>query len=247
MTDQSGRQPVLRTDNVCRVYPDGNVNALNGVSVTICEGEYVAIMGPSGSGKSTLLNMLGGLDVPSSGEVYFQEKPLSELESLDGYRSMNIGFIFQSFHLMPTLRAVENVQVPMFGLPLSAKRLSAPERAARAAELLALVGLEQRKNHFPNQLSVGERQRVAIARALANEPALLLADEPTGNLDSKTAAGVLDLFDRLHREQNLTLVIVTHGESLAERAERVIRIEDGRVADSGSSAKSTAVSSRATT
>jgi putative ABC transport system ATP-binding protein len=219
------------------LYTDGHVNALMDVSISIAEGEYVAIMGPSGSGKSTLLNMLGGLDVPTSGEVYFQEKPLSAHESLDAYRSMNIGFIFQSFHLMPTLRAVENVQVPMFGLPKSARRLTAPQRAARARELLSLVGLEKRQNHFPNQLSVGERQRVAIARALANDPALLLADEPTGNLDSKTAADVLDLFDRLHRERQLTLVIVTHGQSLAERAERIIRIEDGRVVADGAPAK----------
>jgi putative ABC transport system ATP-binding protein len=215
---------LLRADRLSRTYPDGHVNALYDVSVCIRRGEYVAIMGPSGSGKSTLLNLLGSLDQPTGGEVYFDGQPLSTMRSLDEYRSKHLGFVFQSFHLLPTLTAVENVQVPMFEGPLSAR-----QRARKAAELLATVGMSHRANHLPVRLSVGERQRVALARALANDPALLLADEPTGNLDTKTADEVLGLFDRLHRERGMTLVVVTHSPEVAERAERTLRIRDGRL------------------
>ncbi len=215
---------LLKADHVGRRYRDGDVNALVDVSLDIRRGDYVAIIGPSGSGKSTLLNMLGALDEPTSGQVYFEGRPLSEWGSLDAFRSQKVGFVFQSFYLLPTLTAAENVQIPMFEGSLSLN-----ERVRKAIELLKSVGLEHRANHRPNQLSVGERQRVAIARALANGPPLLLADEPTGNLDSQSGSEVLNLFDRLHREQGMTLVVITHSTEVANRAQRVVEIRDGRL------------------
>lgn len=217
---------LVRANSLCKTYPDGRVHALVNVSLSITPGEYVVLMGPSGSGKSTLLNLLGGLDRPDSGEVFFEEQPLSAVRDLDWFRSQKLGFVFQSFYLLPTLTASENVQVPMFeGL------LPAAERAKKANTLLAAVGLTQRRDHLPMRLSVGERQRVAIARAMANDPVLLLADEPTGNLDSRTAEEVLNLFDELHRERGLTIIVVTHGEEVARRAQRVIRMRDGQIVD----------------
>ncbi|HID75000.1 MAG TPA: ABC transporter ATP-binding protein [Planctomycetaceae bacterium] len=215
---------VLRTEHVEKFYPDGNVYAVVDVSLAIQWGEYIAIMGPSGSGKSTLLNLLGGLDVPTSGTVYFDGQPLSQLPSLDRFRSEKVGFVFQSFYLLPTLTARENVQIPMFEGPLSA-----PARAKKADELLAAVGLAHRAGHLPSRLSVGERQRVAIARALANDPVVLLADEPTGNLDSRSGQEVLDLFDRLHNERGMSIVMITHSDEVASRAQRILRIHDGRL------------------
>jgi putative ABC transport system ATP-binding protein len=214
---------LLRTERLCKTYPDGQVNALVEVTLSIRRGEFVAIMGASGSGKSTLLNLLGGLDLPTSGEVYFEGQSLSSMPDLDRFRALKIGFVFQSFFLLPTLTALENVQVPMFEGPLSAR-----QRSARASELLKLVGMSHRLHHRPPQLSVGERQRIAIARALANDPQVLLADEPTGNLDSRTAVEVLDLFAHLHRDKGMTLILVTHGQEVADRAERIIRMRDGR-------------------
>jgi putative ABC transport system ATP-binding protein len=202
------------------------VNALRDVNLEIRRGEYVAIMGPSGSGKSTLLSMLGALDRPTSGEVYFEGQPLSRLGNLDRFRSEKIGFVFQSFYLLPTLTALENVQIPMFEGKLRPK-----ERVAKAQELLEAVGMSHRANHLPSRLSVGERQRVAIARSLANDPILLFGDEPTGNLDTKTADHILELFAGLHDERGVTLVVVTHSDEVAERAERVIHIRDGQVAE----------------
>jgi len=183
----------------------------------------VAVMGPSGSGKSTLLNLIGALDRPTSGEIYFQGAPLSPMH-LPRLRAEKIGFVFQSFLLIPTLTALENVQVPMFEGPLHAA-----QRARKAAELLAAVELAGRAGHLPRTLSVGERQRVAIARALANDPILLLADEPTGNLDSQSAAKVLGLFARLHQERGVTLMMVTHSLEVARHAQRVVSMRDGRV------------------
>jgi putative ABC transport system ATP-binding protein len=223
MTDTPAT-PLVRTEHLGKVYPDGQVNALIDVTLSIPRGQYVTLLGPSGCGKSTLLNLLGGLDRPTTGEVYWEGEPLSKLRDLDRFRAHKIGFVFQSFLLLPTLTAVENVQVPMFRGPLGAAA-----RARRARELLDVVGLGQRQGHVPNKLSVGERQRVAIARAMANEPTALLADEPTGNLDSRTAAEVLDLFDRLHRDRGLTLIVVTHSEEVVQRAERVVRLRDGRI------------------
>jgi putative ABC transport system ATP-binding protein len=226
MNDLASASPLLSVRNVTKLYADGQVRALADVSLEIRRGEYVAIMGKSGSGKSTLLNILSGLDLPTAGEVQFDGCPLGRLPSLDNYRRDKIGIIFQSFHLVPVLTALENVQVPMMETDLKSAR-----RRERARELLAIVGLEHRQTHLPKALSIGERQRVAIARALANEPALLLADEPTGNLDSVTAQGIMELFDNLHRQRGMTLVVVTHDSVLAERTERVIHLHDGRVVD----------------
>ena len=222
----SDADALFRTVNLTKVYSDGSVNALVDANVLIPRGQYVAVMGPSGSGKSTLLNLLGALDRPTSGEVFFQGQPLSAMRDLDHFRARQLGFVFQSFYLLPTLTAAENVQIPMFEIGIRAA-----ERARRAAELLELVGLSHRAGHLPRQLSVGERQRVAIARALANRPIVLLADEPTGNLDSHNAAQVLELFDRLHRQQQMTVVVVTHSPEVASRAQRIIRLRDGKVID----------------
>lgn len=211
-------------DRVQRVYPDGRVTALQEVSLKIHDGEHIAIMGPSGSGKSTLLNLLAGLDLPSAGEIYFEGIPMSNRGLRNRLRSQKIGFVFQSFNLLPTLTASENVQIPMFE-----GNLAAGPRRARAAELLELVGLGHRLNHLPTKLSGGERQRVAIARALANEPRILLADEPTGNLDTNSGEEILKLFDRLHAERKMTLIVVTHSPEIGERAKRLIRIRDGKI------------------
>ncbi|HWC90825.1 MAG TPA: ABC transporter ATP-binding protein [Pirellulales bacterium] len=215
---------LLHVEHASRLYPDGNVTALRDVSLTVHAGDYLSIMGPSGSGKSTLLNLMGAIDVPTSGEVYFEGQLLASQRRLHKIRAHKIGFIFQSFHLLPTLTALENVQIPMFEGSLSAR-----QRRARAAELLELVGLAERMHHLPAQLSVGQRQRVAIARSLANDPPLLLADEPTGNLDSRSGGEVLDLFDRLHRQAGRTLVVITHSQEVAERAERIVHVRDGQI------------------
>jgi putative ABC transport system ATP-binding protein len=215
---------LFHTEDLWKIYADGDVTALAGVDLTIRKGEYAAITGPSGCGKSTLLNLLGALDRPTRGEVFFLGQPLSKVADLDAIRSQKIGFVFQSFHLLPTLTVEENVQVPMFEGPLKMK-----EREKKAHALLDLVGLSHRLGHLPGQLSVGERQRVAIARAMANDPVVILADEPTGNLDSRNAADVLDLFDRLNRDRGTTLVIITHSEECAARTSREIRMRDGKV------------------
>lgn len=215
---------LIRVEHVSKTYRDGNVAALVDVSVSICRGKYVAILGASGSGKSTLLNLIGALDAPSGGEILFEDQLLSDGFDLERFRASKVGFVFQSFYLLPTLTAAENVQVPMFEGPRSAA-----QRAARAAQLLEAVGLSHRADHLPNQMSVGERQRTAIARALANEPQVLLADEPTGNLDSRTGAEILDLFDRLHRERQMTLIVITHSMEVAHRAQQVITISDGQI------------------
>jgi putative ABC transport system ATP-binding protein len=219
---------LLRTEHVSKLYPDGEVHAVEDVSISIRRGEYVAIMGPSGSGKSTLLNLLGALDLPTTGEIYFDGEPLSTIRNLDRFRSEKLGFVFQSFHLLPILTAAENVQVPMFE-----GRLGTMARMKKAMELLEIVGMMHRANHLPLKLSVGERQRVAIARALANDPILLLADEPTGNLDSHTAEEIFELFERLHQVNGMTIVLITHDPDLADRAQRIIRMQDGRLKSDG--------------
>ncbi len=216
--------PLLRTEHVYKTYDDGDVHALVNINLRIDPGEYLAIMGPSGSGKSTLLHILGALDAPSTGEVYFEDQPLSRVTNLDKFRSRKLGFVFQSFYLLPVLTAVENVQVPMFETAMGAR-----ERQEKALELLDTVGLSHRRNHVPQNLSVGERQRVAVARALANDPVLLLADEPTGNLDSVSAEGVFELFARLHRERGMTIVLITHDDDLGRRAHRLVRMRDGHI------------------
>ena len=223
--NKRGRDPFLfRTERLSKLYPDGQVHAVEDVSISIRSGEYVAILGPSGSGKSTLLNLMGALDKPTSGEVYFDGQPLSKFRSLDRLRVEKFGFVFQSFHLLPILTALENVQVPMFE-----GTLGAAARVQKARDLLDMVGMSHRLNHLPQKLSVGERQRVAIARSLANDPIALLADEPTGNLDSVTAEGVFELFAYLHREQGMTIVLITHDENFGHRAQRLIRMQDGHV------------------
>jgi ABC-type lipoprotein export system ATPase subunit len=215
---------LLNVVNVSREYDDGAVRALTNVSLDIGVGEYVAIRGPSGSGKSTLLHLMGALDEPTSGDIIFEGKSLRQSIDLDRFRASTLGFVFQSFYLLPTLTALENVQIPMFESSLGPR-----ERADKAAGLLALVGMTPRERHLPAKLSVGERQRVAIARALANDPKLLLADEPTGNLDTASGEIVLDLFDRLHRERGLTFVVITHDSQVAARAKRTILLRDGRI------------------
>jgi len=205
-------------------YDDGQVQALRGVDFRIEPGEFVAIVGQSGSGKSTLLQMLGALDHPSAGTLKYRGQSLAGNTDLSAYRAHEVGFIFQAFHLLPTFTALENVQIPM----LETSR-TATEREQRALELLRLVGLEKRVNHFPAKLSGGERQRVAIARSLANGASVLLADEPTGNLDSENAGHIMELIVRLHREQNNTLILVTHDMGIAHLAGRIMQMKDGRI------------------
>ncbi|QDV54329.1 ABC transporter ATP-binding protein [Rosistilla oblonga] len=218
-------QPLLQCKGLRKVYPNGNVEALRGVDVEIFQGEYVAIMGTSGSGKSTLLCTLSGMDVPTSGEVLYRGKPLTQHGSLDRFRALELGFVFQSFYLLPTLTAIENVQVPMFEGPPR----SSAEKHQRAHDLLERVGIGHRANHLPMRLSVGERQRVAIARSLANEPKLIFADEPTGNLDSRTTEEILAIFANLHETEGVTLVMVTHSGDVAAHAERTLHFQDGQI------------------
>jgi len=216
--------PQLEVRNLCKSYDDGRIEALRGVSLTIDAGDYVAISGASGSGKSTLLQLLGGLDVPTSGEVLFENALLGTAVHLDEYRAHRIGFIFQAFYLLPTLRAIDNVQVPMLAV-----NGNPSNRADRAEALLRELGLEHRLHQYPNELSAGERQRVAIARALANNPSILLADEPTGNLDSVNSARIMEILTGIQKKRGMTLIIVTHENDIAHAAPRHIRIRDGKV------------------
>ena len=207
-----------------RRFDAGGVEALRGVDVTIAAGEFVAIQGPSGCGKSTLLQILGALDAPSAGELRFRGAALDRHTDLPAFRARTVGFVFQMSHLLPTLSALENVQIPMFEMPWPAD-----ERRRRARALLDTVGLSDRLHHRPANLSGGERQRVAVARSLANEPLLLLADEPTGNLDSANAKRIMALLTTIHAERRITLVVVTHDDAVAAQAQRVLRMLDGRI------------------
>jgi putative ABC transport system ATP-binding protein len=219
--------PVAQLQGVDKVYGSGEmvVKALDGVDLTVNRGDYLAVMGASGSGKSTAMNILGCLDRPSSGSYRLNNTPVDELsdDQLADLRNRDLGFVFQQFHLLPQLSALDNVIMPMIyaGVP-------AAERRQRAQAALERVGLGQRLNNKPNQLSGGQQQRVAIARAIINQPALLLADEPTGALDSQTTAEVLDIFDALHRG-GMTVVMVTHEDDVAARAEKIVHFRDGRI------------------
>ena len=219
---------LLEAKALTREFDEGHVKALRGVDFSIKEGEFVAITGPSGCGKSTLLQLLGALDRPTSGTLLYRGRSLPDDPNPATYRAREVGFIFQAFHLLPTFTAAENVQIPMFEIDRSVS-----ERRERAIELLKLVGLENRLDHFPSKLSGGERQRVAIARSLANGPALLLADEPTGNLDSENAHSVLELLIRVQQEQGRTMVLVTHDPTIAERAGRILLMKDGKIVSDG--------------
>ena len=219
---------VIRTEALAKVYQMGTeeVHALRGVDLEIRKGEYVAIMGPSGSGKSTLMNLIGCLDSPSSGRYWLAGRLVSELDDdeLAYIRNKEIGFVFQTFNLLPRATALHNVELPLIynGTP-------AEERVERAKQALERVDLAPRMNHKPNELSGGQRQRVAIARALVNNPSIVLADEPTGNLDSKTGEEIMNLFENLHG-QGKTIILVTHEMDIAQHAHRVIFIRDGKIA-----------------
>ncbi|HEX7085267.1 MAG TPA: ABC transporter ATP-binding protein [Vicinamibacterales bacterium] len=218
---------IIETHDLWKTYVMGSeeIHALRGVSISIEKGEYVAIMGPSGSGKSTLMNLIGCLDTPSRGSYMLNGKQVSQMNDneLAHIRNQEIGFVFQTFNLLPRASALHNVELPLIyaGVP-------ARERQERAREALRKVELEHRMNHKPNELSGGQRQRVAIARALVNNPSILLADEPTGNLDSKTGVEIMNLFERLHQAGN-TIVLVTHEPDIAAHAHRIISIRDGQV------------------
>ncbi len=225
----------VQTKKLTRTYTqeaDFQVKALNNVSVSFNKGDFIAIMGQSGSGKSTLLHLLGGLDRPTSGNILVEDKDVSLLneEKLALWRRSAVGFVFQSFNLLPVLNARDNVRLPLL---IDAK--SEKEANKRAEELLDLVGLADRKNHKPNQLSGGQQQRVAIARALAREPAMILADEPTGALDSTTSNEVMALLQKLSKEQNQTVIMVTHNQEVASFTDKIIKLKDGELVDVKSS------------
>ena len=221
-------RPVIELDHIHKVYTMGDVevHALRGVSLTIREGEFIAIMGASGSGKSTMMNILGCLDRPTRGTYILDGQDVSQMSKDEraDVRSKNLGFVFQGFNLLSRTSAVENVELPMLYAGIDTQ-----ERQRRAKEALAAVGLAGREQNHPNQLSGGQQQRVAIARALVNQPAMILADEPTGNLDSRTSVEVMEIFQRLNCEQGITLILVTHEPDISEYAQRVVVFKDGKI------------------
>jgi ABC-type lipoprotein export system ATPase subunit len=220
----NSHQPAVEVRGLVKTFEGGLVRALDGAELTVAAGEFVAVVGPSGCGKSTLLHLIAALDRPDAGTIKVNGRDLAQERDLARYRAREVGLVFQLDNLLPTLGASENVQVPMFELGLSAT-----ERRKRARELLAQVGLDKRSKNLPAELSGGERQRVAIARALANDPAILLADEPTGRLDSQSGRMVLDLLQDLRQRRSLTVVLVTHEASVAQRAHRIVRMLDGQI------------------
>jgi len=219
-------EPIIRVQEVSKIYGSGEtaVRALDGLSVEVQTGEFVAVMGPSGCGKSTLLNLLGALDQPTQGTVRVAGEDLSKLKDVDGFRARTVGFVFQLHNLLPTMTALENVEVPLQG-QLGNRR----KRRERAAHLLDLVGLGDRNGHIPSQLSGGQRQRVAIARSLANDPALILADEPSGALDSQSSEEIMALLGDLNRSQQTSIMVVTHDRRVAQATQRILRMQDGRI------------------
>jgi putative ABC transport system ATP-binding protein len=224
----SEARPVIQLDHIHKTYVMGEVevHALRGISLTINEGEFVAIMGTSGSGKSTTMNIIGCLDRPTRGTYILDGQDVSQLSKDEraDIRCQKLGFVFQGFNLLSRTSALENVELPMLYLGVDG-----PERDRRALEALAAVGLEGREQNHPNQLSGGQQQRVAVARALVNDPALILADEPTGNLDSRTSVEVMEIFQRLNRERGITLVLITHEQDIAQYADRVVVFKDGKI------------------
>jgi ABC-type lipoprotein export system ATPase subunit len=214
----------IRTVDLVKRYPGADITALAGVSVEVARGQFFCIMGPSGSGKSTFLNMIGALDTPTSGEVILNGRALSKEPNLDAVRAKEVGFIFQLHNLLPTLTSIENVEIPMMALGVPRR-----ERRARAIELLGSVGLGHRLNSIATRLSGGERQRVSIARALANKPAVILGDEPTGDVDSKTGDQIMACIHEARRQSGATLVVVTHNPDVATGADRTLHMKDGRL------------------
>ena len=225
------KKEIISIQSVSKIYNLGEtvVKALDNVSLSIYDNDYISIMGPSGSGKSTLMNIIGCLDVPTKGKYKFKDELISEMDDnqLANIRNEKIGFVFQTFNLLPKLNAMQNVEVPLIYSSLGRK-----ERIERAEEALHIVGLQDRMTHKPNELSGGQRQRVAIARALVNKPSIILADEPTGNLDSKSGNEILKFFAKLHKDGN-TIIMVTHEESVAKLSKRRIDIFDGKIARDG--------------
>jgi len=222
------KKEIIEIQSVSKIYNLGQtvVKALNNISLSIYENDYISIMGPSGSGKSTLMNIIGCLDVPTKGDYKFNSELISEMNDnqLANIRNQKIGFVFQTFNLLPKLNAMQNVEVPLIYSSLGKK-----DRTERVEEALSIVGLQDRMTHKPNELSGGQRQRVAIARALVNKPSIILADEPTGNLDSKSGNDILKFFSKLHKAGN-TIIMVTHEESVAKLSKRRIDIFDGKIA-----------------
>ena len=223
------RTNVIDMQGIVKRYYEGEPNELeilHGIDLKVFQGEFVSIVGESGSGKSTLMNMIGALDRPTEGQYFLGGRDISKLqdEELSDIRNQEIGFVFQNFCLIPRMSALRNVEISLMYANMPPK-----QRRERAMELLALVGMEERADHKPNELSGGQNQRVAIARAMANDPHILLADEPTGALDSKTGHLVMDIFHRLHEEQDKTIVLITHSQELAHETERMITISDGRI------------------
>ena len=215
---------LVETRDLTRIYGDGEeIRALDGVNLRVAQGELVTVMGPSGSGKSTLLNMIGALDKPTSGQVLINGEDLAQIRNKDEFRAKTVGFMFQLHNLIPTLTAKENVEVPMMG------HSGVRERRKRSGELLELVGLDDRMHHLPNQLSGGQRQRVAVARSLANRPLLVLADEPTGSLDTAAGQALMGLLQDLNQSQGTTFIVVTHDQSVARQTNRVLVMEDGSI------------------
>ncbi|MEM7698739.1 MAG: ABC transporter ATP-binding protein [Verrucomicrobiota bacterium] len=218
--------PLIQLEDVERTFAKARVTALQGLSLEIEKGDSFAVCGPSGSGKSTLLHLLGAMDTPTAGRIRFRGSEPENAKQQAAIRAELIGFVFQSFHLLPTLTALENIQVPMFGVVPKSR-----DRKERAKELLENVSLSHRAAHLPGEMSGGERQRIAIARALANDPDVILADEPTGNLDSTNSAKVLDLLIELREAKDLAMVVVTHDQAVAGRFDRTVNLLDGRVED----------------
>jgi lipoprotein-releasing system ATP-binding protein len=221
----TGNDLIVETHDLTKIYGDGEeIRALDGVNVTIRRGEFVSVMGPSGSGKSTLLYVLGALARPTSGQALINGQDLTKVRDLDQFRNETIGFVFQLHNLIPTMTALENVEVP-----LHEQKMSGKERRRRSKEVLELVGLGDRLNHLPNQLSGGQCQRVAVARSLVNQPSLVLADEPTGELDTESSKETIDLMHEMNRQLGTTFIIVTHDPAVARRTERVLIMGDGHI------------------